>query len=88
MAHIVDGVLEESIEELLIDRRSSVDGGIRLLIEDVVKSGRPLAAAEASGIRAVVNHEGDATGVHVGVQAVDCLDDRLVADLAVRMALH
>lgn len=84
----MDGVLQESAEGLLVDRRVSVDGGVRLLLQDVVKARRPLAAAKAGCVGAVVHHEGHAASVHVGVQAVHCFDDGLVADLAVRVALR
>lgn len=72
---------------LLVRGDASVDGGEGLLGEDVVEAGRPLAGAEAGGVRAVVHHEGDAAGVHVRVERVDGLDDGLIADLRVGVAL-
>ena len=59
-----------------------------LLFEDVIEAGRPLAAAETGGVRAVVHHECHAPSVHVRVQTVHRLDDGLVADFAVWVALH
>ena len=44
-----------------------------LLLEDVIEAGRPLAAAEACRVRAVVHHEGDAARVHVRVERVNGL---------------
>ena len=58
-----------------------------LLLEIIVKSRRPLPAPESCGRRAVVHHKGHASCVHVRVQRVDRLDHRLVANLAVAMAL-
>ena len=62
---------------------AGVEGRERLLHDGVVEARRPLAGAEAGRGRAVVDHVGDAAGVHVGVQRVDRLDDRLVGDLRV-----
>lgn len=61
---------------------------MHLLLKDIVEAGRPLAAAEAGGVAAVVYHERHPPRMHVGVQAVHRLDDGLVADLAVRVALQ
>ena len=66
---------------------AAVDRCERLLRQVVVESGRPLPRPHARGVRAVVHHERDAAGVHVRVEAVHRLDDRLVADLRVRVPL-
>ena len=73
--------LEELVEQRLVELVAVVDGGVRLLGEHVVEAGRPLAAAEAGGDRAVVDHVRDAARVHVRVERVDALDHRLVDHL-------
>mmetsp|Transcript_79567 Transcript_79567/g.192796 ORF Transcript_79567/g.192796 Transcript_79567/m.192796 type:complete len:601 (-) Transcript_79567:30-1832(-) len=83
----VRGVVEELALNLLVDGGALVDGDIRLLLEVVVEARRPLARAEARGVGAVVHHERDAAGVHVGVEGVDSLDDGLVANLGEGVAL-
>mmetsp|Transcript_25254 Transcript_25254/g.63640 ORF Transcript_25254/g.63640 Transcript_25254/m.63640 type:complete len:256 (+) Transcript_25254:75-842(+) len=84
---VVHGVGQERGKQLLVLRHAGVDGRVRLLLQHVVEARRPLARAQAGGVRAVVHHEGDAARVHVGVQAVHRLDDGLIADLAVAVAL-
>mmetsp|Transcript_5044 Transcript_5044/g.11504 ORF Transcript_5044/g.11504 Transcript_5044/m.11504 type:complete len:533 (+) Transcript_5044:296-1894(+) len=66
---------------------AAVDRRHRLLLDDVVEARRPLARSEARRVRAVVHHECDTLRVHVGVQAVHSLDDRLVAHLAEPVSL-
>jgi hypothetical protein len=44
------------------------------LLEEVVEARGPLARAEAGGAGAVVHHEGDALGVHVGAERVHSLN--------------
>ncbi len=82
------GVGEEALDGALVQVLAAVDRCERLLRQVVVEAGRPLAGAHARGVRAVVHHERDAAGVHVRVQAVHRLDDRLVADLRIRVPLQ
>mmetsp|Transcript_34561 Transcript_34561/g.87392 ORF Transcript_34561/g.87392 Transcript_34561/m.87392 type:complete len:346 (+) Transcript_34561:220-1257(+) len=84
---LVHGVLQELGDDLGLDALLGVNGGEGLLLQDVVEAGSPLAGAQAGGVRAVVHHEGDAARVHVGVQGVHGLNDGLVADLGVAVAL-
>jgi len=50
---------------------------VGLLGQNVVEARGPLARAEARGDGAVVDHVGHAARVHVRVERVDRLDDRL-----------
>lgn len=83
----VHGVALELGDDLRVRLHTVVNGHIGLLVEDVVEPRGPLAGAQAGGVGAVVHHEGHAAGVHVGVQRVNGLDDGLVADLGVGVAL-
>eukprot|EP00967_Tisochrysis_lutea_P020466 scaffold23240_cov27-Tisochrysis_lutea.AAC.4 len=73
----MDRVVEELVEKGLVKLGPSVDGSVGLLSKDVVEAGCPLARAEA----------GDAARVHVRVERVDRLDDRLVDDLREHVAI-
>mmetsp|Transcript_35731 Transcript_35731/g.79489 ORF Transcript_35731/g.79489 Transcript_35731/m.79489 type:complete len:676 (+) Transcript_35731:58-2085(+) len=84
---LVHGVSQELGDDLLVLHGALVHGGEGLLLQDVVKAGGPLAAAQAGSVGAVVNHEGNTAGVHVGVQGVHSLNDGLIADLGVGVAL-
>ena len=66
-------VAQELVEDFLVDGEVLVDGHIGLLVQHVVKAGRPLAAAQAGCVGAVVHHEGHAPCVHVGVERVHSL---------------
>ena len=46
----------------------SVRGHICLLVMEVYKYWGPLPAAQASGVAAVVNHEGYPSGMHIGLR--------------------
>ena len=81
--------MEESAEEQkswhfcgLSHLLAVVHGDVGLLVQNVVEARSPLSGSQPGGKGAVVHHEGDAPGVHVGVEGVHGLDDALVADLA------
>ncbi len=75
--HLVDVVAQELGEQFGVKGLLVVDGHVGLLLQDVVESRRPLAAAQARGVRAVVHHECNAARVHVRVQRVHSLQDRI-----------
>mmetsp|Transcript_10985 Transcript_10985/g.33557 ORF Transcript_10985/g.33557 Transcript_10985/m.33557 type:complete len:203 (-) Transcript_10985:1140-1748(-) len=75
-------VVQELGLELLVHLLAVVHGDVGLLVQNVVEARSPLSASQPGGKGAVVHHEGDAPGVHVGVEGVHGLDDALVADLA------
>lgn len=72
-ARLVHGVLQELRERLRVQVLVLVVRDVRLLVQDVVEAGRPLARAQARGVAAVVDHERDAARVHVRVERVDGL---------------
>ncbi len=65
-----------------------VNGHIRLLFQDVVKPRCPFPASKARCVRAVVHHERNTPGMHVWIQTVGGLNDALIADLTVWVALQ
>eukprot|EP00962_Isochrysis_galbana_P023636 scaffold7147_cov130-Isochrysis_galbana.AAC.9 len=84
---VVDRVVQELVEEVVVELGAGVDGGVGLLGQDVVEARGPLARAEAGGDGAVVHHVRDAARVHVRVERVDRLDDRLVDHLGEHVAV-
>lgn len=91
LAALGDGDVRRVVQKLGlnlgVDASLGVVRGVGLLVEDVIVSRRPLARAETSGEGAVVNHEGDASRVHVRVERVDGFDDGLVAHFRVGVTL-
>ena len=46
---VVDLVAEEALEDLLVLRLLLIDGGVSLLLQDVVEAGSPLAGSQQAG---------------------------------------
>lgn len=88
MTDLVNWVMQKFVDRVLIQSLVVVDGHIRLLFQDVVKSGSPFSAAQSRCVGAVVHHEGNPSGMHVRVQTVCSLNDTFIADLAVWVTLH
>ena len=82
---LVHGVLQEVLDALLVNRLAVVNGGVSKLVKDVIEAGSPLSGAGLGSERAVVNHESNATVVHVRAKRVDGLNDGLVDNLRVGM---
>lgn len=81
-------VIQELVDRVLVKLLMVVNGNICLLFQDVVESWCPFPATKAGCVGAVVHHEGNTPSMHVGVQAVCCLDDALITDLTVWMTLQ
>ena len=86
--YLVYRVIQELVDRVFVELLMVVNGNICLLFQDVVKSWCPFPATKAGCVGAVVNHEGNTPSMHIGVQAVCCLDDALIADLTVWVTLH
>ena len=82
---LVHGVLQEVLDALLVNRLAVVNGGVSKLVKDVIEAGSPLSGAGLGSERAVVNHESNATVVHVRAKRVNGLNDGLVDNLRVGM---
>lgn len=76
----------ELVDLVLVNALVGIEVHVGLLLQDVVEAGSPLAGSEASSARAVVNHEGNTLGVHVGAEGVHSLNHRLVDNLSVRVS--
>lgn len=79
--HLVDVVVEELLEDFWVEGLLVVDGHVGLLVQNVVKAGCPLAAAQARRVATVVHHEGHPPSVHVRIQRVHSLRTRTHAHM-------
>ena len=82
----VHRVLQEVLDTVLVHGLAIVNGSVSKLIEDVIETGSPLPGAGLGSEGAVVNHESNATVVHVWAERVDGLNDGLVDNLRVGVA--